>query len=188
MQVASLALLLMSVCDEAFSQDRRSSSREDELRSIPDRIAGEPDSIKRLVSMEGIIREGDALKTQLAIKSALGVDDPELRGLALRAFLASQRNIIVDVGKEGETAKTTPPTLRFQVKSFDIGSGRGSLQGGGYTFDLDITGDSLRFDVGRLLDSNADCEVALSPARNFRLTGTARCRNRSSYDLSIRMY
>ena len=191
MGIAGLALVVIAFWSDANAQARRPSGREEELRSIPDRIAGEPDSIRRLVNMEGIVREGDVLKTQFAIKSALGVDDPELRGLALRAFLASQRNMTIEINEEGDKQKSgenPPPILRIELQSFDLNTGRGKLYSSGWTLDLDITGDSLRFPTPSGLIMPSDCEVSVTPAANFRLKGTATCKNRRRFDLSIRMY
>lgn len=48
----------------------------------------DPDPLTRLANMEAIVDEGDALKVQIAIRTAMTSDDRDLRSLAMKAFIA----------------------------------------------------------------------------------------------------
>lgn len=70
------------------------NARYGELQAVIDAI-NDPDPLMRLAQLEEILAKGDATEVQLAIRTAFGVDDPNVRSLALRAHFASFRSFIV---------------------------------------------------------------------------------------------
>lgn len=70
------------------------NARYGELQAVIDAI-NDPDPLMRLAQLEEILAKGNATDVQLAIRTAFGVDDPNVRSLALRAHFASFRSFIV---------------------------------------------------------------------------------------------
>lgn len=93
LQKISLAtiVLLASAAYPAFADV---NARYGELQAVLDAI-NDPDPLMRLAQLEEILAKGNATEVQLAIRTAFGVDDPNVRSLALRAHFASFRSFIV---------------------------------------------------------------------------------------------
>ena len=75
--------------------------RRDELARVAEALA-DPDPLQRVANMEAIVRRGDAVQTQFAIKTAFASDDRDLRGLAMRALLATLRQVDFEVALPGD--------------------------------------------------------------------------------------
>jgi len=93
-----LALLVFMVFSSAHAQSGPSSpeARRDEIAKVAEMMA-DPDPLMRLTNMEAIVKSGDTLKLQVALRIALTGEDRELRGLALRAYLVSRKEITFEV-------------------------------------------------------------------------------------------
>jgi hypothetical protein len=103
-----LALLAFILSSSALAQAGPSSpeARRDEIAKVAEMLA-DPDPLMRLTNMEAIVKSGDTLKLQVALRIALTGEDEDLRGLALRAYLASRKEITFEV--------TLPSNIRAQL-------------------------------------------------------------------------
>lgn len=70
--------------------------RRDELAKVQEAL-GDPDPMQRLANMEAIVKRGDPLQNQVAIRTAFASDDPDLRGLGMQALFASVGEITFEI-------------------------------------------------------------------------------------------
>ena len=144
--------------DSGFAQAPSPQQRRAELAKVQEMI-NDPDPLTRLVNMETIVEEGDALKVQIAIRTAMTSDDRDLRSLAMKAFIArlsevtfamsgdpkdvndlqrassdQARNEILhrrnNFLKHLDSAKFTQ---KFIFRKFDLKTGKGEVAREGYT-------------------------------------------------------
>jgi hypothetical protein len=78
------------------SASNSSEARREELTKIKEALA-DPDPVMRLATLEAIINSGDALRIQIALRLAFQSDDSELRALAMRGYIASRKEILLDI-------------------------------------------------------------------------------------------
>lgn len=81
-----LALLTLIFAAPAPAQD--AVERYNELKRVPEMV-NDPDPLMRIVNFEAIAAENDQLKTEVAIQTAMGIDDARLRALATKAYLST---------------------------------------------------------------------------------------------------
>lgn len=89
-RVLILGAAAMSCGVTAQAQD--ATQRRDELMQVVERI-NDPDPFMRIAYLEEIVAEDDQLKTELAIQTAMGIDDARLRAQATKAYLRAVRDI-----------------------------------------------------------------------------------------------
>jgi hypothetical protein len=70
-------------------------ARAGELRAVVGKVTT-PDRELNVANLEAIVTEGDVSKSQLAIRTALSGEDALLRSVAMRAYLASTKTIVVE--------------------------------------------------------------------------------------------
>lgn len=113
--VLAVALLSLSAGSDACAKDAAvvddstlsSQERRDQLAKVQEMLT-DPDPLMREANMEEIIKSGDATRTRIALRIAVASDDKDLRALAMRAYLASAKEIVFDI--------TMPDTLQ---KAYD---------------------------------------------------------------------
>jgi hypothetical protein len=71
------------------------AERRTELAAIQEQI-NDPDPLMRLAYLEEIVAGGDPLKVELAIRTAMSLDDPQMRALAMRAYVTAVGQITFD--------------------------------------------------------------------------------------------
>jgi hypothetical protein len=164
-------------------------------------MLADPDPLMRLTNMEAIVKSGDSLKLQVALRAALTSDDRELRGLALRAYLASRKEIIFEVVLSSEVeaaykASETDPRAqqsfnqkyqfyrylvqaasRFQLSfpDYAVAQDRGIVNSAGRNSSFTITGD--RFSTMLPLHNWGQCYIDFVPTRTGMFEGTLACEN-----------
>ena len=69
----------------------------------------DPDPLLRLAYMEDILASGDTLRMRIAMRTAFAGDDPDLRALALRGYLAGHKEFTFDI--------TLPPAMQKALDS-----------------------------------------------------------------------
>jgi hypothetical protein len=178
----------------AFSPE----ARRDEIAKVQEMLA-DPDPLMRLTNMEAIVNSGDPLKLQIALRTALSGDDKELRGLALRAYLASRKEITFEVivppevqaafnAAQSDTrasqtfnqkypfhAYLTREASRFQLgfPDYAFAQDRGTVNSGGRNSSFTITGDRLTTMLW--LHNWGSCYVDFTPTRRQAFEGTLAC-------------
>lgn len=99
------AAILWAGAPHAVAQRQPGSpDRRDELAKVAEALA-DPDPMQRLANMEAIVKRGDPLQTQVAIRTAFASDDPELRELGMRAVLGSAGELTFDVALPADTKR-----------------------------------------------------------------------------------
>jgi hypothetical protein len=129
-------------------------------------MLADPDPLMRLTNMESIVKSEDSLKLQAALRTAFAGDDKELRGLALRAYLATRKEITFEV--------MLPPEVQaaYDTSRSDPSAERAFKQK--YPFHTYLTGSANRFQLGFPDYAFAqDRGTAYSERRNgsFTITG-----------------
>jgi hypothetical protein len=183
----------LAVTAPSFAQSSPQARRE-ELAKVQEMLS-DPDPLMRLANMEAIVTSGDGLKTMLAIRTAFASDDADLRGLALRAYLATHKDLTFTVSlppaveKQFDTA--TPNTLhelikqfpyvarlnniafRFQlaVKDYTLGQDAGHFDPNNRIFT--IAGDKVS--SAALIPGVGDCYVNFWPGKKQNLDGMLAC-------------
>lgn len=88
--------LLVFTSPHALAQNSLTTeARASELRAVVGKVTT-PDRELNIANLEAIAAEGDVSKTQLAIRTALSGEDALLRSVAMRAYLASTKTIVVE--------------------------------------------------------------------------------------------
>lgn len=77
-----------------------------ELAQIQEQLS-DPDSLKRQAAIMTIVESGDAAKIDFALRIALASDDPSVRAIALRAYMANLKELRFDV--------QSPPDIQRQL-------------------------------------------------------------------------
>jgi len=175
--------------------------RRDELARVLELVA-DPDPLQRVANMEAIIATHDAMKIQIAIKSAFASDDAQMRQMAMRAYMASISKLIFDIKLPDQDQKQWESfendrsqedgfirnhgyingarKLNFQliltVKNFSITANRGSYDiVGASGGDFTIAGD--RFTTSLSFSYFDTCNLEFRPTRNVTLSGTLTCQS-----------
>jgi hypothetical protein len=92
-------------------------ARRDQLAKIPELLA-DPDPNARIASMEAILDTNDATMIQLALRLAFQSDDANLRSLAMRAYIASAKELTFDI-LVPDTVKSQYDAVQFDSRSKD---------------------------------------------------------------------
>ena len=163
-------------------------------------MLADPDPLMRLTNIEAIVKSGDTLKLQVALRIALTGEDKELRGLALRAYLASRKEITFEVTLPSnvqaqlDASRSDPIAERaFRVKypyvayvaqyasrfqlsfpDYAFAQDRGTAHSGPTVGEFAITGDRLAIKLQ--LNNWGECYVDFSP-KGQSFAGTLACGN-----------
>jgi hypothetical protein len=174
-------------------------ARRDQLVKVQEQLA-DPDPLVRLAYMEEIMSSGDALRMQIAMRTAFASDDPDLRAIALRGYLAGHKEFTFDIvlppamqkAYEERTPKTeaeldrTYPQLRtlvawsqrihFIVTDYKFGDSSGEMKtttSGAAKFNF--TGDTVS--TVQELSYVGQCYFDFGPTNKQTLDGTMSCPN-----------
>lgn len=131
--------LICLLASGALAQTNATSSpaeRRDQIAKVQEMLA-DPDPLMRLANMEAIVNSGDPLKLEVALRTALSSDDVELRGLAMRAYLATRKEITFDI--------VLPPPIEKQVDAARFDSTALRNLGGKYDFLGHVLSVSSKF-------------------------------------------
>ncbi len=197
---ARTVLLAFACVATAQAQTSASSpeARRDEIAKVQEMLA-DPDPLMRLTNMEAIVKSGDALKLQVALRTAFAGDDKELRGLALRAYLASRKEITFDVVPPAdvqaafEATRSDPAAVRtfnqrnpfyayltrsasrFQLSfpDYSFAQDRGTAYSERRSGSFTITGDRLTTMLP--LHNWGECYVDFAPTSRQAFEGTLAC-------------
>ncbi len=188
---------MLSFAALAQSGSMSPADRRDQIAKVQEMLA-DPDPMMRLANMESIVNSGDLLKLQVALRTALSSDDAALRGLAMRAYLATRKEITFDIvlpapiQKQVDAAQFDQTALQELSRKYDFlrfvlaQSSRFHLTFDDYSFNQDvgtlesarkasfsITGDKLSTLVP--LIGLGTCYVDFKPTRNLTFEGTMAC-------------
>jgi hypothetical protein len=72
------------------------AARRDDLAKVKEMLS-DRDPLMRLANLEAIINSGDALRIQVALRFAFQTDDADLHALAMRAYVASHKQIQLNI-------------------------------------------------------------------------------------------
>src|ERR1700728_4808787 len=75
---------------------KSSQARQEELAKVQE-LLSDPDPNARLANMEEIVKSGDATRLQVALRIVFHSDDPNMRALGLRAYIASLHELTFDI-------------------------------------------------------------------------------------------
>jgi hypothetical protein len=211
--VAAIATLHLGVP----AADAQEDKRREELAKVIDKI-NDPDPLMRIAALEEILARGNATEVQLAIKAAMNSNDPDLKSVALRGYLASQRDLYLDarLPKEVEAAleqadakdreaivtrravaewrQGTGDRVHVRLEKMDLKTGRFVAYG---MNRLDKTDERTRGDghiVGTRVRMSVGiwgvrrCVIELVPTQTLTLDGSATCDNMPRMLLSTQMY
>jgi hypothetical protein len=199
MKRTAFAVALLSFALSARAQTATSpEARRDEIAKVQEMLA-DPDPLMRLTNMEAIVKSGDPLKLQAALRTAFASDDGDLRGLALRAYLATRKEITFEItlpvealdaqrGAGWDRAATAEVMRRYtyltpviqQANRFqlafpdyafpqDRGTAQSSRRNGSFT----IAGERLTTQVP--VHNWGACYVDFAPTRKQTIEGTISC-------------
>lgn len=200
MRLPAFCLLLISAFPErALAQTAPSSPQErrDQMAKVQEMLA-DPDPLLRLANMESIVNSGDSLRLQVALRAALSSDDADLRGLAMRAFLATRKEVVFDIvlpppmQKQVDDARFDRSALQDLEKRFSFLPGllgfasKFQLRFKDYAFSQDrgtvesanaanfsITGD--KFSTLVSINNYSGCYIDFVPSRRLTFEGTMAC-------------
>ena len=206
--------LALSVCfaANAFAQPATSNPRRDELAKV-DELLADPDPLTRLVNMEAIVREGNSLKVQRAIRLAVTSEDRDLRALGMKAFIARTDEVTFELAgdpqdmRELQRATTERErgdimrrrgrylaalergkfNVTFFFSDFSLASGKGEVASRRRTTissPFSIIGDRLQFRHG-LGTMAMNCDIEIRPTKDLKLVGTAACQQRDWPTISM---
>jgi hypothetical protein len=177
--------------------------RADELRATPELVCTEPDEFKRIENMEAIARSGDVVKSQIAIRCAMASDDPILRGVAFRAYIATVGEMRLNMipgqkemaaweqreeEREREIIRRFPIlsyvasagfNLTLRILDFDFASGKGKLSVSNNERPVaafTIGSDKLVFTTIFPTHGTSECSYEIRPNQEYKLTGGIRCK------------
>ncbi len=186
--------------DTAQGEAASPEARRDEIAKVQEMLA-DPDPLMRQANMEAIVKSGDSLKLQTALRTAFSSDDRELSGLAMRGYLATRKAITFevampqDVVAAQEAAGTDPKAMRafsqrypfyafvtraasrfeLDFPDYAFGQDRGTAyftrQSGAFT----VVGDRVMTNLP--LHNWGQCYVDFAPTRRQTFEGTLACGN-----------
>jgi hypothetical protein len=186
----------MPLAAQAQGAGTAPQERRERMAKVQEMLA-DPDPLMRLANMEAIVNEGDPLLLLVALRTALASDDADLRGLAMRAYVATRQRVTFDiilpatVQKQLDATELDPKArdelatkYRFLVQVLAV-AGKFQLEFKDYAFPQDvgtlrnglpftITGD--RFSVrGTMIPYFPECFLTVAPARTLSFEGTLAC-------------
>ena len=164
-------------------------------------MLSDPDPMMRLANMESIVRSGDGVRIGIAIRTAFASDDPQLKGLAMRAYLATHKNLMFDIALpaalQAQYDSASPPAmqelfklypyskrlsraafkLHFLITEYNFGDNDGAIT----SYDHDYR--AVKFTVTGaktasyllVVDLDANCFVDFQAAKTLTLDGTLAC-------------
>jgi hypothetical protein len=183
----------LAVTAASFAQSSPQARRE-ELAKVQEMLS-DPDPLMRLANMEAIVTSGDGLKTMLAIRTAFASDDADLRGLAVRAYLATHKEltfmVLLPPEIQNQFNAATPNTLkelvhkfpyvahlnqiafRFQlaVEDYTLGQDAGHFSPNHHIFT--IAGDKVSSLIS--IYGAGECYVEFWPGKKQNLDGNLAC-------------
>jgi len=80
------------------------AARRDDLAKVKEMLS-DRDPLMRLANLEAILNSGDALRIQVALRFAFQTDDADLHALAMRAYVASHKQIQLNIHLPAEVQK-----------------------------------------------------------------------------------
>lgn len=198
----SIASTLLASCTLVLASDP--AQRAEDIRRAVAQITDEADPIRRLTNLEAIVQSGDATIIRVALKAAFTGNDAELKALAMRAYLASikQLNFQIQLSptlqKEYEQASSSADKFQefsnrnqlvgliarsnFQftlaISEYQLSSNSGTWTELNYAskFPFTITGDRVSSNLNLVFASNqVRCIVNFNPGRDLKLAGTLGC-------------
>jgi hypothetical protein len=210
--VAILGCHLTNAAEPAQTSAQRSA----ELRRVIDKIT-DPDPFQRVANLEEIVRGGDAVSIQIALKTAFASKDPELRTVALRSYLATVTNLQFDIRDPAEGSEPSKPgaaqkpaskpdqqieKLRtvlsrkflLQIQEVDLKTGKFTVYPmNGQVRPRDDTraeGQVVGTRVRTVLNvyGAGQCAIEVSPTSELMLEGTASCRGYPDARISTEMF
>jgi hypothetical protein len=100
---AAAVTITMLFCGTAQAQrsaapakEASAEERAAQLRAVPGLVTS-PDRELNIANFEEIVGSGDALRIETAVRTLVSSDDPVMRGLAMRGYLAATRELSLDV-------------------------------------------------------------------------------------------
>ena len=199
------AAMLLSAWQSAMAQNHRKeasspAARRDELAKVQE-LLGDPDPLMRLSNMEAIVNSGDGLRIQIALRTALSGDDPALRGLATRAYIATTQQVDFDIklppaiqkqydAAEGDQSKLAPILRNVEVreasaagfhfrlvfKDYTISQSSGTVAAEGADAKFTVSGERFFTHIPtRFGGLGTICDVEFRPSRDLLLDGTLWC-------------
>jgi hypothetical protein len=157
--VAGVFILAGLQTGQSQTTDKSSptAERRDQLARVKE-LLSDPDPLMRLANMEAILNSGDALKFQVALSLAFRSDDPDLRGLAMRAYIASRKEIALDI--------QLPPELQRKFDEAQADPEKMKTLTAGYPFLNYIAGCAFRVQYAfSKYDMSSNTGVITNPAR-----------------------
>ena len=198
--------LALAVCCFLLSEQAAAQTKEEryaELLMIQELI-NDPDPLMRLLNFEEIIADADRLKTELAIRTAMGIEDRQLRSAAMIAYLNIVELVTFDweLPEEVAAADPDPYTLVFVYEdhvgaggkmpilfktiaadgSFTVHAMRGlSDPQDRYTGEGRVLGERLVFrtPIKAARSSTPICNFEIVPTAELELVGTVTCESYS---------
>lgn len=97
--VASSGFAQRSADPTPAAQDSKSLSAEERAQQLKAVVAlvTSPDRDLNIANFEQIMESGDARRIEIAIRTLVASDDPVLRGMAMRGYIAVTRNLVLEV-------------------------------------------------------------------------------------------
>jgi len=180
-------------------------ARRDQLAKIPELLA-DPDPNARIANMEGILATNDSTMIQVALRLAFQSDDVNLRSLAMRAYIASVKELTFDIAVP-DAVKSQYDAVQFDPRSkdefFRSYSYMQKLEQLGFRDHLVFQRYSRTESTGTLVDArmnsdpavfsisgdrlsvrvhegwNGFCYIDFRPSNNMTLQGTMSCEEHS---------
>ena len=156
--VVAGAMLAGIGAGSSLAQAPSAQQRRAELAKVQEMI-NDPDPLMRIANMETIVEEGDALKIQIAIRTAMSSDDRDLRSLAMKAFIArlsevtftlsgdakdmaelqrastdqARNDVLTRKGNNLRTLENVQYRQKFLFRNFELKNSKGEVTRDGFT-------------------------------------------------------
>ena len=174
------------------------SDRRDALAQVAEKLA-DPNPLQRMAYLETIVKRGNSLQTQLAIKTAFASDDASLRGLAMRALLSTLERLTFTVQLPAEVQRSVDAAqgdarrmrqleqdyrflryyqrvgnhMQLTISRYTFPQASGTIEAlERHPDTFTIAGDRLST---RLLTSYGVCDIEFAPTRSQMMEGTMSC-------------
>ena len=186
-------------------QDAGRSSVEEraqQLKAVVPSVTS-PDRDLNIANFEQLMESGDARRIEIAIRTLVSSDDPVLRGMAMRGYIAVTRDLVLEaVLNQAEMkvlteARAQPDGVRnlhspyahlsqmatvgfkfplvFEITS--IKEPRGKVMEPYYKQPVNYTvrGDRITFAIAAMSNVSVKCEFELAPKKDATIGGTMTC-------------
>jgi hypothetical protein len=155
---------------------KSAQARQEELAKVQE-LLSDPDPNARLANMEEIVKSGDATRLQVALRIVFHSDDPNMRALGLRAYIASLHELTFDIElpaqaqRQYDDAQADDDKMNALLKQHPY---LAVFAGFGFRISLDFSKYDMTKTTGVITDSRSQTNPGAFAVSGDRVAGTFR--------------